>query len=65
MFRQRGIMRKILDVNARLMGMGFNKLQEEHKAAMQIMRNKLKFVQKTLTDQDAQSKLIAYNSLKE
>jgi hypothetical protein len=64
MFRQRGIMRKILDQNARLMGMGFNKLVDEWKAKQVMLRNKLRFVLKTLADQDGASLMMAYNGMK-
>ena len=64
MFRQRGIMRKILDTGVRLMGMGFNKLVEEWKAKQVMLRNKLRFVLKTLGDQDGASLMQAYNGMK-
>jgi len=47
------------------MGMGFNKLLEEHKARTNMLRNKLKFVLKSLTDTDANYTLQAYNQLKQ
>jgi hypothetical protein len=43
MFKQRGIMRKMSDVNTRLIGMGFNKLVEEWKAQQSMLKNKLQF----------------------
>jgi hypothetical protein len=64
MYKQRGIMRKMSDVSTRLMGMGFNKLVEEWKAQQGMLKNKLKFVMKTLTDQDSAKVLQAYNGLK-
>merc|ERR1712072_154175 len=63
--KQRGVMMRMLDSNVRLMGMGFNKLIEEAKARKEFLRNKLKFVIKTLTDQDSALILAAYNSLKQ
>jgi hypothetical protein len=57
-------MRKMSDVSTRLLGMGFNKLVEEWKAQQAMLRNKLKFVMKTLTDQDSAKVLQAYNGLK-
>ena len=64
-FKQRGIMRKILDTSVRLMGMGFNKLVESWKSQQSMLRDRLKFVLKTLTDKDARSVMVGYNSLKE
>merc|ERR1711976_812653 len=63
--KQRGIMMRILDSNTRLMSMGWNKLLEEAKARKVMLKNKLKFVIKALTDQDANSILGAYNELKQ
>merc|ERR1712226_1264504 len=63
--RQRGIMRRIVDSNVRLMGMGYNKLIEEWKARQNELKAQLKFVIKALTDKDANHMLMAYNSLKE
>jgi len=52
--KQRGVMMRMLDSNTRLMGMGFNKLIEESKARKEFLRNKLKFVIKSITDKDSQ-----------
>merc|ERR1712014_375554 len=65
MQRQRGIMRRIVDSNVRLMSAGYNKLLEEWKARNGMLRDKLKFVIKALTDKDAQYKLMAYNAMKQ
>merc|ERR1711941_59169 len=65
MQRQRGIMRRIIDSNTRLMSAGWNKLLEEWKARNGMLRDKLKFVIKALTDKDAQYKLMAYNAMKQ
>merc|ERR1711874_389537 len=65
MQRQRGIMRRMVDSNVRLMGAGYNKLIEEWKARQGMLKDKLKFVIKTLTDKDAQMSLMAYNGLKQ
>merc|ERR1712046_435401 len=48
--KQRGIMRRIVDGNVRLMSAGWNKLLEEWKARNGMLRDKLKFVIKALTD---------------
>merc|ERR1712187_993792 len=65
MAKQRGIMRRIVDSNTRLMGAGWNKLLEEWKARNGMLREKLRFVIKTLTDKDAAFTLMAYNQLKQ
>merc|ERR1739838_1128768 len=52
MRRQRGIMRRIVDSNARLMSAGWNKLLEEWKSRNGMLKDKLKFVIKALTDRD-------------
>merc|ERR1711990_808078 len=65
MAKQRGIMRRIVDSNVRLMSAGWNKLLEEWKARNGMLKDKLKFVIKTLTDKDAAFTLMAYNQLKE
>merc|ERR1712194_394198 len=62
-FRQRGIMKRIVDSNVRMMAAGFNKLIEEWKARQAEAREKLKFIIKSLTDQDAKFMLCAYNGL--
>merc|ERR1712054_250844 len=65
MNRQRGIMRRIVDSNARLMSAGYNKLLESWKARNNMLREKLKFVIKALTDKDANYMLMAYNQMKQ
>ena len=65
MAKQRGIMRRIVDSNTRLMGMGYNKLIEEWKAKQNNLKEKLKFVIKALTDKDAQFIIQAYNGMKQ
>merc|ERR1712023_471649 len=65
MFKQRGIMRRIVDSNTRLMSAGYNKLLEEWKARNGMLKDKLKFVIKALTDKDANYKLMAYNQMKQ
>merc|ERR1711981_1457252 len=65
MAKQRGIMRRIVDSNARLMSAGWNKLLEEWKARGNMLRDKLKFVIKALTDKDAKYTMMAYNAMKQ
>jgi hypothetical protein len=63
--KQRGVCKRMIDVNARLMGMGFNKLLEEHKIRMNALKEKLKFVLQTLNDKDKRFIGMAYNQMKE
>merc|ERR1712187_526589 len=63
--KQRGIMRRIVDSNVRLMSAGHNKLLEEWKARNGMLKDKLKFVIKALTDKDANYILMAYNGMKQ
>merc|ERR1711990_357621 len=65
MAKQRGIMRRIIDSNVRLMSAGWNKLLEEWKARNGMLKDKLKFVIKALTDKDASYMLMAYNAMKQ
>merc|ERR1712119_158533 len=65
MAKQRGIMRRIVDSNVRLMSAGWNKLLESWKARNNMLKEKLKFVIKALTDKDANYKLMAYNAMKQ
>merc|ERR1711975_205263 len=65
MQRQRGVMRMMVDSNARLMKAGYNKLIEEWKAKQGALKEKLKFVIAALTDKDKQYCLMAYNQMKQ
>merc|ERR1711861_43346 len=65
MQRQRGIMRSMVDSNARLMRAGYNKLIEEWKNKQGALKEKLKFVIAALTDKDKQFCLMAYNQMKQ
>merc|ERR1712183_728849 len=65
MAKQRGIMRRIVDSNVRLMSAGWNKLLESWKARNGMLKDKLKFVIKALTDKDANFMLMAYNQMKQ
>merc|ERR1711935_235569 len=59
--KMRGIMNRMVDSSVRLMGMGYNKLVEEWKARQAEMKEKLRFVIRSLTDQQAKYILMAYN----
>merc|ERR1712021_242089 len=65
MAKQRGIMRRIVDSNVRLMSAGWNKLLEEWKNRNGMLKDKLKFVIKALTDKDAMFTMMAYNAMKQ
>merc|ERR1712054_385203 len=65
MSKQRGIMRRIVDKNARMCSAGYNKLIEEWKVRQNSLKDKLKFVIKALTDKDASYILAGYNGLKQ
>merc|ERR1711935_511522 len=65
MKRQRGIMRRMVDSNVRLMSAGYNKLLEEWKAGQNALKDRLKFVIKALTDKDAMFTMMAYNAMKQ
>merc|ERR1712166_323394 len=65
MAKQRGIMRRIVDSNVGLMSAGWNRLMEAHKARNGMLKEKLRFVIKTLTDKDAAFTLMAYNQMKQ
>merc|ERR1712146_691264 len=54
-----------VDSNTRLMSAGYNKLIEEWKARNNNLKDKLRFVIKSLTDKDAAYTLAAYNGLKQ
>merc|ERR1711874_414255 len=61
----KGIMRRIVDKNARMISAAYNKMMEEYKANMNSMKEKLKFVIAALTDSDKAFILCAYNGLKQ
>merc|ERR1711930_19795 len=65
MLKQRGIMRRIVDKNARMVSAGYNELIEEWKVRQNTLKEKLKFVIKALTDKDAAYILAGYNGLKQ
>merc|ERR1711935_833325 len=65
MKKQRGIMRRIVDSNIRLMSAGYNKLIEEWKSRQNNLKEKLKFVLKALVDKDSSFLLMGYNGMKQ
>merc|ERR1712160_132492 len=65
MQKQRGIMKRMVDSNVRLMSAGYNKLVEEWKSKNGAMKEKLKFVIAALTDKDKQFTMMAYNAMKQ
>jgi Pyruvate/2-oxoacid:ferredoxin oxidoreductase gamma subunit len=65
MAKQRGIMRRIVDSNVRLMAQGWNKLIEEWKANMSRLKEKMRFIIAALTDKDKAFLLCGYNGMKQ
>lgn len=63
--KMRGVMRRLLDSNTRLLSAGYNKLIEESKSRRNHLQNKLRNILKSLTDKDTAYTLAAYNSMKE
>jgi uncharacterized protein YoaH (UPF0181 family) len=62
MQRQRGIMRRILDSNTRVMAQGYNKLLEASKANKAHLQNRMRSLIKSLKDKDLGFVITAYNS---
>jgi chromosome segregation ATPase len=63
--KQRGILRRIVDSNARLLSMGYNKLHEESKYSKARLQLKVSNILKSLTDRDTSFKIMAYNGLRQ
>jgi predicted ATP-dependent protease len=64
-YRQRAIFRRMIVANSRLTSMGFNKLIEFFKARQIHTREKLRFVVKSLKNQESMFLLQAWNGLRE
>jgi len=58
-------MRRIVDKNARMVSAGYNKLIETYKNRQNGLKEKLKYVIKSLRDKDASYILTGYNSMKQ
>merc|ERR1712151_736164 len=65
MLKQRGIMRRIVDKNARMLSAAYNKLMEAYKDRMNSCKEKMKFIIAALTDSDKAFILAAYNGMKQ
>merc|ERR1711904_340570 len=65
MKKMRGICNRIVDSNVRLMSAGYNKLLEEWKARQGMLKDKLRYIIASLTNQEKQFTLMAYNGLKQ
>jgi len=63
--KQRGIMRQIVDKNARMIAAAYNKLMEEYKLRKNKLLSRMKFVIKALTDTDLRKIVAAYNEMKQ
>jgi hypothetical protein len=65
MSKQKGMMNRIVDSNARLLSAGYNKLVEESKNIKRQLQTKLKSLLRSLTDKDLSFRMAAYNSMKQ
>merc|ERR1739848_680597 len=65
LLKQRGIMRRIIDKNTRMLSAAYNKLMEEYKYRQNQCKEKLKFIIAALTDSDKAFILAGYNGLKQ
>jgi hypothetical protein len=63
--KKRGIAKRIVNLNTRLIGLGFNKLVQESKYRTANLKEKLRFVITTLTDKDLRMVMLGYNGLKQ
>jgi DnaJ-domain-containing protein 1 len=61
LYKHRGIMRRILDSNTRLLAQGYNKLLEEAKSRKSTLKHKLKSLVKSFYDKDLRFLTTAYN----
>jgi len=55
----------MMDSNTRLLSQGFNRLLEFYKLSYLVIKDKMKFVIKSMTDLDSRNVLQAYNMLKQ
>lgn len=62
--RERGILRRILDANIRLMGMGLTQLINYNKHIRENLKNKLRFIIKCCINADTQIMNQVYNKFK-
>ena len=63
--KQRGILRRIVDSNSRLLSMGYNKLLSSSKNSKARLQIKVTNILKSLTDRDTSFTLMAYNGLRQ
>ena len=61
----RGVCKRILNKNVRLVGQGYNKLEENWRLRKDYLRGKLEFMIKNVRDGKTRSLLMAYNGMKE
>ena len=64
-YRKRALCLKLCDINFRLMAQGYKKMINEHREHNEMIKNKVKFVIKSLSDRDAMFLGMAYRTLKE
>jgi len=63
--RKKGVCKRILDSNFRLMAAGWNKMMEFYKELTEKTKQKVKFILNTLQNQDLAKILMAYNGMKQ
>lgn len=63
--KKKGVIRRIVDTNARLVSMGYNKLFEAYKIRKAALKQKMAYIVKSLKDKDARYKIMGYNSMKQ
>jgi len=62
--KQKGIMKRIVDKNSRMVSASFNKIMESYKKRQNLLKEKLSFVVKTLINKESKFTIMAYNSMK-
>jgi hypothetical protein len=63
--KKKAICKQMMDKNLFLQRMGLNKLMHEHQIKKAQVKDKMKFIIKTLIDKDSSDKFRAYNSIRE
>lgn len=63
--KKKGIIRRIVDTNSRLLSMSYNKLFAGYKVRKAALKQRLSYIIKSLKDKDARYRLLGYNSMKQ
>jgi len=61
----KGIINRIMDNNFNMLSMAFNKLLEEYKYNTKLLKDKMRFIIASLTNNDKKYVYMAYNMMKE